>query len=115
MRTIPTLTAPTPGTDVSAPTAVPAVVLRHPAAVIMDDDHRWGARRHRQPTARHGAPRRRRAEPLAGYRDPNAFGTDPGRACVMLTRHRAHLTVVTDTATPTITTHRALLVTLPTT
>ncbi len=38
--------------------------------------------------------------PLAGYRDPNAFGTDPGRACVMLSRHRAHLTVVTDAATP---------------
>lgn len=63
--------------------------------------------------------------PLAGYRDPNAFGTDPGRACVMLTRHRAHLTVVTDTATPavlatpdpdpTITTHRTLLDALLTT
>lgn len=38
--------------------------------------------------------------PLAGYRDPNAFGTDPGRACVMLSRHRAHLSVVTDAATP---------------
>lgn len=40
--------------------------------------------------------------PLAGYRDPNAFGTDLGRACVMLSRHRAHLTVVTDSATPTV-------------
>lgn len=40
--------------------------------------------------------------PLAGYRDPNAFGTDLGRACVMLSRHRAHLTVVTDTATPNV-------------
>lgn len=40
--------------------------------------------------------------PLAGYRDPTTFGTDLGRACVMLSRHRAHLTVVTDTATPGI-------------
>jgi len=40
--------------------------------------------------------------PLAGYRDPTAFGTDLGRACVMLTRHRAHLIVVTDTATPAV-------------
>ena len=57
--------------------------------------------------------------PLAGYRDPNAFGTDLGRACVMLSRHRAHLSVVTDTATPHVlagpdpdpaaTTHRHLL------
>jgi hypothetical protein len=34
--------------------------------------------------------------PLAGYRDPAGFSADPGRACVMLTRHRAHLTVITD-------------------
>jgi hypothetical protein len=57
--------------------------------------------------------------PLAGYRDPNAFGTDPGRACVMLSRHRAHLTVIIDSATPDVLTgpdpdhatrtHRALL------
>ena len=57
--------------------------------------------------------------PLAGYRDPNAFGTDLGRACVMLSRHRAHLTVITDSATadvlrvpdpdPATTAHRALL------
>ena len=40
--------------------------------------------------------------PLAGYRDPTTFGTDLGRACVMLSRHRAHLHVVTDTATPTV-------------
>jgi hypothetical protein len=60
--------------------------------------------------------------PLAGYRDPNAFGTDPGRACVMLSRHRAHLSVVTDTTTPhvlpapdpdpAVTTHRNLLAAL---
>ena len=40
--------------------------------------------------------------PLAGYRDPSAFGTDLGRACVMLSRHRCHLSVVTDTATPAV-------------
>lgn len=38
--------------------------------------------------------------PLAGYRDPTTFGTDLGRACVMLSRHRAHLHVITDTHTP---------------
>lgn len=37
--------------------------------------------------------------PLAGYRDPSAFGTDLGRACVMFSRHRAHLSVVIDPAT----------------
>jgi len=37
MRTIPTLTSPTPVTNVSAPAPVPPVVSRHPAAVIMDD------------------------------------------------------------------------------
>ena len=40
--------------------------------------------------------------PLAGYRDPSAFGTDLGRACVMLSRHRCHLSVVTDTATAAV-------------
>jgi hypothetical protein len=34
--------------------------------------------------------------PLAGYREPGGFSADPGSACVMLTRHRAHLTVITD-------------------
>lgn len=60
--------------------------------------------------------------PLAGYRDPTGFATNPGRACVMLTRHRAHLTLVCDPATPTIlaaadqhpgtVAHRAILNTL---
>lgn len=36
--------------------------------------------------------------PLAGYRDPAGadFVTDPGRACVALSRHRSHLTVIID-------------------
>lgn len=39
--------------------------------------------------------------PLAGYHDlDTAAMTDAGRACVMLTRHRAHLTVIMDTLTP---------------
>ncbi|MBF6333508.1 AAA family ATPase [Nocardia transvalensis] len=42
---------------------------------------------------------------LAGYRDPTPFGMDPGRACVMLSRHRAHATVVYDTTTPDAVTH----------
>jgi len=40
--------------------------------------------------------------PLAGYRDAEGFGTDTGRACVMLSRHRAHLTVVLDASTPAV-------------
>lgn len=60
--------------------------------------------------------------PLAGYPDPNPFTTDPGRACVMLSRHRTHLTLITDTTThtalrradpgPGITQHLTLLDTL---
>ncbi len=46
--------------------------------------------------------RRRRCTPLPGIRTANAFGTDLGRACVMLSRHRCHLSVVTDTATPAV-------------
>lgn len=37
--------------------------------------------------------------PLAGYREASAFGTDLGRACVMLSRHRSHLALVVDAAT----------------
>lgn len=40
--------------------------------------------------------------PFAGYRDASAFTTDTGRACVMLSRHRSHLTVITDAATPAV-------------
>lgn len=40
--------------------------------------------------------------PLAGYRDTAGFATDTGRACVMLSRHRTHLTVVLDAATPAV-------------
>ena len=55
--------------------------------------------------------------PLAGYRDlGTAAVADSGRACVMLTRHRAHLTVITDSRTPGVlaatdeaTPHRDLL------
>ena len=43
--------------------------------------------------------------PLAGYRNTTTFGTDPGRACVMLSRHRAHLSVVADPATATVLDH----------
>lgn len=60
--------------------------------------------------------------PLAGYPEVSDFATDLGRACVMLSRHRAHLTVITDTATdaalaaveetPAIRQHRALLAAL---
>ena len=36
--------------------------------------------------------------PLAGYRTAERFSLDPGRACVMLSRHRAHMSVVIDDA-----------------
>lgn len=40
--------------------------------------------------------------PLAGYRDGGGFAADNGRACVMLSRHRAHLSVIIDRATPDV-------------
>ncbi|MFD7161403.1 AAA family ATPase [Kribbella sp. NPDC059898] len=40
--------------------------------------------------------------PLAGYRDLTEFALDKGRACVTLSRHRAHLTVVMDSQTPDV-------------
>ncbi|MFE5309912.1 AAA family ATPase [Isoptericola sp. NPDC056605] len=40
--------------------------------------------------------------PLAGYREASGFGTDLGRTCVMLSRHRAHLTVIADASTRTV-------------
>lgn len=64
--------------------------------------------------------------PFAGYRDLSPFAADTGRACVMLSRHRAHLSVILDAAThhlltrntsdaPGLTTHRHLLGSLLTT
>ena len=56
--------------------------------------------------------------PLAGYRDTeneSGFAADLGRACVMLSRHRAHLTVIIDdcaalpAAGPEAAAHRNLL------
>jgi AAA domain len=37
--------------------------------------------------------------PMAGYRSPESFALDAGRMCVTLSRHRAHLTILTDPAT----------------
>lgn len=34
--------------------------------------------------------------PLAGYRELSSFATDPGRLCVALSRHKAHLSIVLD-------------------
>ena len=41
--------------------------------------------------------------PLAGRREVTTFTLDAGRACVMLSRHRAHLTVICDPASPDLT------------
>ena len=38
--------------------------------------------------------------PLCGHRDLPAFGTDPARLCVALSRHRSHATLVLDRAVP---------------
>lgn len=40
--------------------------------------------------------------PLAGYRTAEPFSLDPGRACVMLSRHRAHMSVVIDDASAAV-------------
>jgi prephenate dehydrogenase len=37
--------------------------------------------------------------PMAGYRSAESFALDAGRMCVTLTRHRAHLSIITDPAT----------------
>lgn len=42
-------------------------------------------------------------EPMAGHHSPDdSFGLDVGRLTVALSRHMAHLTLVTDTATPAV-------------
>lgn len=43
--------------------------------------------------------------PLAGYRETPDFALDPGRLCVTLSRHRSHLTLVTDARTPAVLDH----------
>jgi superfamily I DNA and/or RNA helicase len=43
--------------------------------------------------------------PLAGYREARAFGTDLGRLCVALSRHRGHATVIVDADTDIVLAH----------
>ena len=43
--------------------------------------------------------------PLAGYREAPSFATDPGRLCVALSRHRAHVTVICDVGTEAVLQH----------
>lgn len=40
--------------------------------------------------------------PLAGYREAQPFALDSGRLCVALSRHRTHVTVLTDQHSPTV-------------
>ncbi len=40
--------------------------------------------------------------PLAGYHESPTFALDSGRLCVTLSRHRSHLTVITDARTPAL-------------
>ncbi|WP_308194041.1 AAA domain-containing protein [Mycolicibacterium neoaurum] len=37
--------------------------------------------------------------PMCGYRRAESFALDAGRMCVTLSRHRAHLSILTDTVT----------------
>ncbi len=72
--------------------AVRATLAHHPHLLVGTANQLQGLERHAV-IALH---------PLAGYRDTEGHATDPGRACVMLSRHRAHLSVVLDAATPTV-------------
>lgn len=45
--------------------------------------------------------------PLAGYRTAEPFNLDAGRACVMLSRHRAHMSVVIDDTSASVLAHGA--------
>jgi hypothetical protein len=40
--------------------------------------------------------------PLAGYRETPPFAMDPGRLCVAMSRHRAHATILVDSATESV-------------
>lgn len=80
---------------VSQAGAVRAMLADHPAVLVGTANAVQGMER----------PAAVALHPLAGYRDANTFGTDPGRACVMLSRHRAHLSVITDAATASVLDH----------
>lgn len=80
---------------VSQAAAVRAMLADHPAALVGTANALQGMER----------PAAVALHPLAGYRNATTFGTDPGRACVMLSRHRAHLSVVADPATTTVLDH----------
>lgn len=72
--------------------AVRAALSDHPHLLVGTANQLQGLERHAV-VALH---------PLTGHRDATGFATDTGRACVMLTRHRTHLTVVLDAHTPTV-------------
>jgi len=72
--------------------AIRATLAHHPDLLVGTANQLQGLERHAV-VALH---------PLAGYRDTEGHATDPGRACVMLSRHRAHLSVILDAATPAV-------------
>ncbi len=74
---------------VSQAAAVRATLADHPTVLVGTANQLQGLERHAVVVM----------HPLAGYRDLSGFIT-PGRSCVMFSRHRAHLTVVLDDATP---------------
>ena len=70
--------------------AVRATLADHPGVLVGTANQLQGLERHAVVVM----------HPLAGYRDGTAgFSADTGRACVMLSRHRAHLSVVLDDRT----------------
>jgi energy-coupling factor transporter ATP-binding protein EcfA2 len=76
---------------VNQASAVRAMLADHPDVLVGTANQLQGLERHAVVVL----------HPLAGYRDlDSAFGADAGRACVMFSRHRAHLTVIADDLTP---------------
>ncbi len=69
--------------------AVRATLADHPGVLVGTANQLQGLERHAVVVM----------HPLAGYRDASGFTADTGRACVMLSRHRAHLTVILDDRT----------------
>ncbi|OPC76833.1 hypothetical protein B4N89_46025 [Embleya scabrispora] len=68
--------------------AVRALLEAHPGVVVGTANQLQGSER----------PATVVLHPLIGHRGIGPFATDLGRACVLLTRHSAHLTIVTDPA-----------------
>lgn len=72
--------------------ALAAALADHPGVLIGTANQLQGLERHAVVVL----------HPLAGHRDTPAFGTEPARLCVALSRHRSHASVILDAATPAV-------------